>query len=106
MLQLIVRDVQQLCVVTVDPLVLAEILSRFLCRQVSLQDIKRWFSAPNSHELVIHQELLDILSKRDLTWPPNAHLFPCCLSYKESPGTGEDVDISLLLQRHTLNLWV
>ena len=74
-------------------LVSVGVLSTMLCRQVSLADVAQWLYVPKSQSLGVHQELLDLLSPLGMTWPPNAHLFPDCASYKATskPGSGEEM---------------
>ena len=66
--------------------VVAVVLSKMLCREVSLENIRKWFPTINAQKLVIHEELASQLQQRNMTWPPNAACFGQCESYHRNLG--------------------
>lgn len=55
-----------------------------LGRAVFLTDLEKWFTKPTSQKTEVHEELIDLLCNRGLTWPPNVEGFSQCMSYKRS----------------------
>ena len=63
---------------------LAGILAHMLGRAVSLKDLEKWFFKPTYQKTEVHEELIDLLYSRGLTWPPNVEGFSQCVTYKRS----------------------
>lgn len=63
----------------------ADLLSRMLRANVTVEQLLNWFPNPHNQGLVVHPDLQMLLSAKGIhQWPPHAYKLPHCSSYKLS----------------------